>query len=51
LNRRIQKRAYELYEQGGRKDGGAVENWNKAESEVHEALAQDEVARPIARVS
>jgi H+-transporting ATPase len=45
LNRRIEKRAYELYEQGGRRDGVAGENWNSAESEVLKAVAQDETAR------
>jgi len=31
---RIAQRAYELYEQGGRKDGTAAQNWEKAESEI-----------------
>ena len=30
----IAKRAYELYEEGGRKDGAAVRNWEKAEAEI-----------------
>ncbi len=30
----IATRAYELYEQGGRKDGGAVQDWEKAEREI-----------------
>ncbi|MFZ0552762.1 MAG: plasma-membrane proton-efflux P-type ATPase, partial [Steroidobacteraceae bacterium] len=34
LSGQIAKRAYELYEEGGRKDGAAVRNWEKAESEI-----------------
>jgi hypothetical protein len=30
----IAKRAYELYEQRGRQDGGAVQDWGQAEREV-----------------
>jgi len=30
----IAKRAYELYEQRGRRDGGAVEDWGEAEREI-----------------
>jgi len=30
----IAKRAYELFEEGGRQDGAAVKNWEKAESEI-----------------
>jgi H+-transporting ATPase len=30
----IAKRAYELYEKRGRKDGGAVEDWEAAEAEI-----------------
>ncbi|MGC2461971.1 MAG: HAD-IC family P-type ATPase [Steroidobacteraceae bacterium] len=36
---RIAKRAYEFYEAGGRKDGAAVQNWQKAESEIRQDLA------------
>jgi hypothetical protein len=39
LSSRIAKRAYELYEQGGRKDGTAVQNWAMAESEIRVDLA------------
>jgi len=42
---RIAKRAYELYEQGGRKDGAAVQNWQRAESEIRVDLAKAEPAR------
>jgi H+-transporting ATPase len=34
LAARIAKRAYELYEQGGRKDCAAVQNWKQAEAEI-----------------
>lgn len=34
LTRQIRKRAYELYEQQGRKEGRAVQDWDKAESEI-----------------
>ena len=30
----ISKRAYELYEQGGRHDGRAAQDWNQAEREI-----------------
>jgi H+-transporting ATPase len=40
LRPRIAQRAYELYEQGGRKDGAAAQNWEKAESEVRKDLAK-----------
>ncbi len=36
LTPQIATRAYELYEQGGRKDGGAVQDWEKAEREIRE---------------
>jgi H+-transporting ATPase len=39
LTPRIVERAYELYEDGGRKDGAAVQNWEKAESEIRKDLA------------
>ena len=34
LTRRIGKRAYELYEEHGRKEGLAVQDWEKAEREI-----------------
>ena len=34
LTPQIAKRAYELYEQRGRKDGRAVQDWEKAEREI-----------------
>jgi F-type H+-transporting ATPase subunit b len=34
LRKKIGKRAYEIYEQQGRKEGGAIQDWDKAESEV-----------------
>ena len=36
LTARIATRAYTLYEEGGRKDGAAVQDWEKAESEVRQ---------------
>jgi hypothetical protein len=42
LTPRIAKRAYELYQQGGRQDGSAVQNWEKAESEIRKDLAKAE---------
>jgi H+-transporting ATPase len=45
LTPRIAKRAYALYEEGGRKDGAALQNWQKAESEVRLDLAKAEPAR------
>jgi H+-transporting ATPase len=40
LSAQISTRAYELYEEGGRKDGAAVKNWEKAEAEVRTDLAK-----------
>jgi len=34
LKSRIAKRAYAFYEEGGRKDGAALENWEKAKIEI-----------------
>ena len=42
LTSRIAKRAYSLYEEGGRKDGAAVQNWEKAESQIRTDLAKAE---------
>ena len=36
----IAQRAYKLYEEGGRQDGAAVKNWEKAESEIRKDLAE-----------
>ena len=40
LSPQIAKRAYELFEEGGRKDGAAVKNWEKAESEIRQGLGK-----------
>jgi H+-transporting ATPase len=40
LTSRIAKRAYTLYEEGGHKDGAAVQNWERAESEIRKDLAK-----------
>jgi H+-transporting ATPase len=45
LTPRIAKRAYEIYEEGGRKDGAAVQNWQKAESEIRKDIAKAESPR------
>jgi H+-transporting ATPase len=37
LTPQIAKRAYELYEQGGRKDGRAARDWKRAEGEIRKA--------------
>jgi H+-transporting ATPase len=42
LTARVAKRAYALYEEGGRKDGVAVQNWQRAESEIRKDLAKAE---------
>ena len=41
---RIRERAYELWEQAGRPDGGAEEFWRQAEREIEE---QEDKARPM----
>ncbi|MGO8753166.1 MAG: plasma-membrane proton-efflux P-type ATPase [Thermoguttaceae bacterium] len=46
----IAKRAYELYEQQGRKDGRAVQDWGQAEQEIRKAQAKDE-PKPEAKVT
>jgi H+-transporting ATPase len=40
LAAQIARRAYRLYEDGGRKDGAAVKNWETAESEIRTDLAK-----------
>jgi H+-transporting ATPase len=40
LATRIAKRAYELYEEGGRKDGAAVQNWQMAETQILASAAK-----------
>ena len=42
LTARIAKRAYELYQEGGRKDGTADQNWEKAEAEIRKDSAKAE---------
>jgi len=44
LEQRIRVRAYELYEQRGRRDGHALDDWLEAEAQ----LTQREVLRPAA---
>jgi H+-transporting ATPase len=45
LTPRIATRAYELYEEGGRKEGAARQNWEKAESEIRNAQVKAEPPR------
>jgi len=40
LQEQIRRRAYELYEQRGREDGHALEDWLQAESEVTQTKAK-----------
>ena len=40
------KRAYELYEQQGRQDGRAVQNWEKAEQEIRKGILDPAKAEP-----
>jgi H+-transporting ATPase len=40
LSPQIAQRAYELFEEGGRQDGAAVKNWEKAESEIRKGLGK-----------
>ena len=40
LKPQIAKRAYELYEERGRKDGPAVQDWTKAEQEIRKTEAK-----------
>jgi H+-transporting ATPase len=47
LTPRIAERAYKLYEEGGRKDGAAVQNWAKAESEILKDLVKSGPAGEI----
>jgi hypothetical protein len=42
LDDRIRLRAYELYEQRGRRDGSELEDWVRAENEV---LGSNDIAR------
>jgi H+-transporting ATPase len=57
LTPRIAKRAYKLYEEGGRKDGAAPQNWQRAEAEIRLDLAKADPAcdakaepEPVAKV-
>ncbi len=47
VNDRIARRAYELWEERGRGDGDALDNWLQAESEVRESMGEpgDEFGR------
>ncbi len=43
IEERIRRRAYELYEQRGRVDGFALDDWLQAEAEVLKAPTQPKV--------
>jgi H+-transporting ATPase len=43
LTPQIATRAYELYEQQGRRDGQSVQNWDKAEREIRNDQAKAEL--------
>jgi F-type H+-transporting ATPase subunit b len=46
LTRRIGKRAYELYEEHGRRDGLAAQDWKTAESEVRKEISNPVKSEP-----
>ncbi|MFY9327173.1 MAG: F0F1 ATP synthase subunit delta, partial [Georgfuchsia sp.] len=46
LTRQIGKRAYELYEEHGRKDGLAAQDWKTAESEIREEISNPVKSEP-----
>jgi F-type H+-transporting ATPase subunit b len=46
LSRRIGKRAYELYEEHGRKDGLAAQDWTTAESEIRKEISNPVKSEP-----
>jgi F-type H+-transporting ATPase subunit b len=48
LATKIGKRAYELYEMQGRKEGQAVQNWDAAEREVRSGVPGSSKVEPIA---
>lgn len=45
LTPRIARQAYKLYEEQGRTDGAAVQNWAKAASEIRKDVAKAEPPR------
>src|ERR1039458_9574691 len=46
LTRRIGKRAYALYEEQGRKEGRAVQDWEKAEREIRKEISNPVKTEP-----
>jgi len=46
---RIRQRAYEWYEQRGRVDGFALDDWLRAEADIRGAPNSDPKAKPIRR--
>jgi hypothetical protein len=48
-NERVRFRAYQLYEQGGRVDGFALDDWLRAEAESRGAPTSSPKAKPSRR--
>lgn len=43
----IERRAYEIYEQRGREDGHALDDWLMAERECSSPVKPETVSRPV----
>ena len=50
LTRRIGKRAYELYEEHGRKEGLAAQDWKTAESEIRKEISNPVKGEPAPEI-
>lgn len=48
----VKRRAYQMWEQGGRRDGADQENWMQAAREIDEEMAEvaDAAAAPVTEV-
>ena len=48
----VKRRAYQIWEQGGRRDGADQENWMQAAREIDEEMAEvaDAAAAPVTEV-
>ena len=49
IEKRVRQRAYELYEQRGRVDGFALDDWLRAEGDIRDAPKSDPKAKPSRR--
>ena len=49
IEKRIRQRAYELYEQRGKVDGLALDDWLRAEADIRGARKSDPKAKPNRR--